>query len=84
MKNKGRKHKSGNGPYANGNCKGDLCGITRPIEKMGSPSKKKFKLGPGVFDPTEHESKKSSNKYMQKKWNKRVRGYFKSQTKEIL
>ena len=45
MKNKGRKHKSGNGPYANGNCKGALCGITRDITKMGSPSKKKIRMG---------------------------------------
>lgn len=67
MKNKGRKHKSGNGPFANGNCKGALCGITRPIKQMGS----RFKNETG------------SNKWLQKKWNKRVRGYFKSQTKEL-
>lgn len=45
MKNKGRRHKSGHGPYADGNCKGGLCGITRPIRSMSSPSKKKFKIG---------------------------------------
>lgn len=64
MKNKGRKHKSGNGSYANGNCKGDLCGITRPINQMGH--------------------RESFSKFAKKKWHKRVRGYFKSQTKNIL
>ncbi len=80
MKNKGRRHKSGNGPYANGNCKGALCGITRDISKMSSPSKKKFKVGFATITPDNSQS----NKWMKKKWHKRVRGYFKSQTKEIL
>lgn len=80
MKNKGRRHKSGNGPYANGNCKGLLCGITRDITKMTSPSKKKFKIGVVLINPNNHKSQ--SNKYTKKKWSKRVRGYFKSQTKE--
>jgi hypothetical protein len=80
MKNKGRKHKSGNGPFADGNCKGALCGITRPITKMSSPSKKKIKSGFIKVAP----SKPSSMKWIKKKWNKRVRGYFKSETKELL
>ena len=50
------------------NCKGCLVGITRPITSMGS----------GRF---KHNS---SNKKIQKWWNKRVRGYFKSQTKDLL
>ena len=64
MKNKGRKHKSGNSSGANGNCKVDLCGITRPINQMGH--------------------RESFSKFAKKKWHKRVRGYFKSQTKNIL
>jgi len=63
MKNKGRRHKSGNGPVANGNCKGSLCGITRDIRKMSS---------------------RGYSTFSKKKWSKRVRGYFKSQTKELL
>lgn len=70
MKNKGRKHKSGNGPWANGNCKGHLCGITRPIGQMGSRKKIWGSIG-------------FSEKWMKAKWAKRVRGYFKSQTKNI-
>lgn len=70
MKNKGRKHKSGNGPHANGNCKGQLCGITRPIEQMGSRKKSWDSVG-------------FSEKWMKKKWIKRVRGYFKSKIKNI-
>lgn len=62
MKNKGRRHKSGNGSFANGNCKGCLCGITRPITKMGS---------------------RNMGKWTKKKWQKRIRGYFKSQTKDL-
>ena len=81
MKNKGRRHKSGNGPNANGNCKGALCGITRDITKMSSPSKKKIKIG--FVTITINEEKGHSQKWMKKKWSKRVRGYFKSQTKEI-
>ena len=70
MKNKGRRHKSGNGPWANGNCKGHLCGITRPIEQMGSRRKECGSVG-------------FSERWMKPKWAKRVRGYFKSQTKNI-
>lgn len=69
MKNKGRRHKSGNGPHASGNCKGELCGITRPIEQISSRNNV---MGEG------------SKKWMKKKWSKRVRGYFKSQTKELI
>ena len=51
------------------NCKGWLTFITRSVEKMGSS-----------FPERRGESKK----YLKKKWSKRVRGYFKSQTKDIL
>lgn len=72
MKNKGRKHKAGNGAndFAGiGNCKGALVSDTRDIHKMGhSPFYTR-----GV-----------SKKFTKKKWSKRVRGYFKSQTKKIL
>jgi len=50
-------------------CKGWLMGITRPIRQMG----RRKKLYGESF----------SNKWLQKKWNKRMRGYLKSQTKEI-
>lgn len=70
MKNKGRRHKSGRGPYANPNCKGELCGITRDIRSMGTRNKSE-------------DSALISKKWMKKKWHKRVRGYFKSQTKEL-
>lgn len=70
MKNKGRRHKSGNGPLADGNCKGTICGITRPIEQMGSRKKLWKSIG-------------KSARFIKKKWSKRVRGYFKSQTKEV-
>lgn len=46
------------------NCKGYLVGITRPIKSMGKSKRSK----------SEH----NSNKKMQKAWNKRVRGYFKT------
>jgi len=81
MKNKGRRHKSGHGPYANGNCKGALCGITRPINQMSSPSNKKFKIGDTSINPRDYKTSHSS-KWMKRKWSKRVRRYFKSQTKE--
>lgn len=64
MKNKGRRQLA-----LNGNCKGWLTFITRPIEKMGSTMK---------------ERTGESKKFLKKKWSKRVRGYFKSQTKELL
>lgn len=70
MKNKGRRHKSGRGPHANGNCKGALVGITRDIRKMGSSWR--------------DEDNNFSHKFTKKKWSKRVRGYFKSQTKNLL
>lgn len=69
-RNKGRRHKSGRGPVANGNCKGMLVGITKPIESMGSRNNSENSVG-------------TSKKWMKKKWSKRVRGYFKSQTKKI-
>jgi hypothetical protein len=64
MKNKGRRHKSGRGPYADGNCKGMLCGITRPINQMGH--------------------RDSFDKFAKSKWQKRIRGYFKSKIKSLL
>lgn len=72
MRNKGRRHKSGHGPYANGNCKGALSGITRSITQMSSR------------DSSEEERQGHSKKWMKRKWSKRVRGYFKSQTKELI
>lgn len=71
MKNKGRRHKSGRGPWADGNCKGALAGITRPITSMAPYNK-------------ENSNKDHSQKWMKRKWSKRVRGYFKSKTKDIL
>lgn len=70
MKNKGRRHKSGRGPMADGNCKGALAGITRSIKSMGN-NKEESTIG-------------KSKKWIKKKWHKRVRGYFKSQIKEII
>lgn len=71
MKNKGRRHKAGNTSEINGiaNCKGGLAHITRSINSMGkSPFYERGK----------------SKKFTKKKWSKRVRGYFKSQIKDIL
>ncbi len=76
MKNKGRRHKSGRGPYASGNCKGYLCGITRPENSMSSPSNKKYKDGHAIVDPRDYRN--SSNKWLQKKWSKRMRGFLKT------
>lgn len=75
MKNKGRKHKVGNAYGENGfngigNSKGSLVAITRDIHKMNGRSP--F-METGV-----------SKKYTKQKWSKRVRGYFKSQTKDLL
>lgn len=64
MKNKGRRHKA-----SNGNCKGYLVYLTRPIESMGKNT-----------DGLEGYSKR----FIKSKWAKRVRGYFKSKTKELL
>ncbi len=71
MKNKGRKHKAGsniNGFAGIGNCKGLLVADTRDIRKMGKNPF--YEIG-------------VSKKFTKKKWSKRVRGYFKSQTKNI-
>lgn len=51
------------------NCKGWLTHITRPIESMSSNG------SAGTFS--------KSAKFDKKKWSKRVRGYFKSQIKNI-
>lgn len=71
MRNKGRRQKAGsNSEMAGiGNCKGALVHITRGITKMGK----------GPFYNVGH-----SKKFTKKKWSKRVRGYFKSQTKSVL
>jgi uncharacterized Fe-S cluster-containing MiaB family protein len=71
MKNKGRKHRAGIG-NANGamNCKGWLTHLTRDIRSMSSNG------NAGNFS--------KSAKFDKKKWHKRVRGYFKSQTKDLL
>lgn len=71
MKNKGRRQLSGIGGYANGNCKGHLAGITRPIEQMSSRK-------------SDWDSRGFSFKWLKRKWQKRIRGYFKSQTKEMV
>ena len=70
MKNKGRKHKAGSGDMA-GICdtKGYLVHITRNVTKM---SKSPF------------YQRGKSKKLTKKGWAKRVRGYFKSQIKELL
>lgn len=70
MKNKGRKHKANRNTGGAMNCKGWLTHITRHITSMSSGEAGRF-------------SRKTS-KFDKKKWSKRVRGYFKSQTKEIL
>lgn len=70
MKNKGRRHKAASDENMHGilNCKGRLTHITRAIESMGkSPF---YRTG-------------KSKKFIKKKWAKRVRGYFKSKTKEL-
>lgn len=66
MKNKGREHKAGRNAELNGICnmKSWISYITRPIEQMGK----------GVF----YERGKSK-KFNKRKWQKRVRGYFKSE-----
>lgn len=71
MKNKGRRQISDSGGFSNGNCKGMLSGITRPIEQMSSNKKKWDSVG-------------FSEKWTKRKWSKHVRGYFTSQTKDIL
>lgn len=70
MKNKGRTHKAGNNSEMAGigNCKSTIVYITRPIEQMGR----------GAFYDRGH-----SKKFNKRKWAKRVRGYAKSQTKDI-
>jgi len=52
------------------NCKSLLVILTRPIKQMGKGSIAAMRMG--------------GKKYMKKKWHKRIRGYFKSQTKELL
>lgn len=70
MKNKGRKHKAGQSEdmAGVGNLKGGLVHITRDVTKMGK---------------SPFYNRGNSKKFLKKKWSKRVRGYFKSQTKDI-
>jgi hypothetical protein len=75
MKNKGRKHKALFPSSGGMNCKGWLTHITRSVEKMS-------KGNAGCFS-SKSKGKKSA-KFDKKKWSKRVRGYFKSQSKDIL
>lgn len=73
MKNKGRRHKSAYHEDMAGilNCKGWLTHITRGITQMGRSPATTNRTG-------------TSKRFTKKKWSKRVRGYFKSQTKELL
>lgn len=73
MKNKGRKHKAGHHENMAGilDTKGWLTHITRPITQMGRSPATIHRTG-------------VSKRFTKKKWSKRVRGYFKSQTKEII
>lgn len=71
MKNKGRKHKCGHNSELKGICdtKSYIVYLTRPIEQMSK----------GVF-----YDRGISKKFNKQKWQKRIRGYFKSQTKFVL
>ncbi len=76
MKNKGRKQKAGvEGGSGSMNCKGYLTHLTRPIESMSAKGKA------GSF--SSQSDSKRSKKFDKKKWAKRVRGYNKSQTKNL-
>lgn len=66
MKNKGRKQLSSR----TANCKGRLVGITRNITSMSN----RHNEGYG--------ERGYSKKFLKKSWSKRIRGYFKSKTKE--
>lgn len=72
MKNKGRKHIVGidnkNGAM---NCKGLLTHLTRPIESMSSKGKA------GSFNP-------NSAKFYKRKWQKRVRGYWRNEVRNYI
>lgn len=72
MKNKGRRHKCGKDQTLSYICntKSYLVQITRPIEKMNGR--------------TPHNHRGMDKSIVKKYWSKRVRGYFKSQTKDIL
>ena len=71
MKNKGRRQLAGNGSFAGiANCKSSSVVLTRPIGQMGSRNSTVFSQG-------------TSKKFIKKKWNKRMRGYLKSQTKNL-
>lgn len=54
-----------------GNCKGFLTFLTRDISKNSRGKDLDFMTG-------------VSKKFMKKKWSKRVRGYFKSQVKDVM
>jgi len=70
MKNKGSRHISGvDSRSGSMNCKGCLTHMTRPIESMSSNGNAGWSGNSARFD--------------KKKWSKRVRGYLKSQTKDL-
>lgn len=74
MKNKGRNHKALFPQSGGMNCKGYLTHITRSINSM---SKGQARIFSSIS-----KSKKSA-KFDKKKWSKRVRGYWKLESKEI-
>lgn len=77
MKNKGRRQLAGLGSFRGiADCKSLSIILTRPITQMGSrhcSESETHGLG----------TRGKSKKFFKKKWSKRVRGYFKSQTKDI-
>ena len=74
MKNKGRRKLALAGRSGGMNCKGFLTHLTRPITSMS-------KGEAGMFSST--AKGKKSAKFDKKKWIKRMRGYFKSKTKNL-
>lgn len=77
MKNKGRRQKAGYDSTMHGiaNCKSLNVILTRPIESMSSN---------GQVGEISVNAKRGCKRLLKKSWGKRVRGYFKSQTKDIL
>jgi hypothetical protein len=74
MKNKGRRHKAGNGNFIGiCNCKGCDVVLTRPINSMSSRSESNFKISkPGISKVTAKRA-----------WQKRIRGCFKNEISSI-
>ena len=72
MKNKGRKHLAGiESEVGAMNSKGCLTHITRPISSSLFRDSRLASMSPNGS---------ASGRFDKKKWSKRVRGYFKSQT----